>query len=159
MRTPTPNCPYCTPSSLSWHALRRVVTAHTLGFLRSSHSRSRTHTHTHDRTRTVIREELDINPAEILYKVRCVLLPFKFDRSVRLALPPHTHTHTHHTHTPSRRVGAVPRSWVCLNPWMFAFPLQSGPPVQPRLLGSDGRRPHLLAAHHLGAAQRYQTTA
>lgn len=32
-------------------------------------------------------EELDINPAEILYKVRCVLLPFKFDRSVLLSNP------------------------------------------------------------------------
>jgi hypothetical protein len=32
-------------------------------------------------------EELDINPREILYKVRCVLLPFRFDRSVLLSNP------------------------------------------------------------------------
>jgi hypothetical protein len=32
-------------------------------------------------------EELDINPYEILYKIRCVLLPFKFERSILLSNP------------------------------------------------------------------------
>jgi hypothetical protein len=33
------------------------------------------------------REELEINPLDIAYKIRCILFPFKFDRSVLMSSP------------------------------------------------------------------------
>eukprot|EP01087_Luapelamoeba_hula_P009603 TRINITY_DN2494_c0_g1_i3.p1 TRINITY_DN2494_c0_g1~~TRINITY_DN2494_c0_g1_i3.p1 ORF type:complete len:193 (+),score=22.61 TRINITY_DN2494_c0_g1_i3:71-649(+) len=45
------------------------------------------HPHTAHTTHTTHRQELEINPGEIFYKIRCVLLPFRFDRSVLLSSP------------------------------------------------------------------------